>query len=144
MSGEKVEIAIPAELYEEAKQAVEALSVYESLEEFVRDAIRWNIRNLRNQQKGLYSIRVSEGVMQLLAEAVKKTGKSMEELTAEDVKRFLMREFLGLSEEEFRLLEAVVHYGKEYGSIQEYIRKTVLSALANDLIEAGNEIERKS
>ena len=143
MSKGKVEVEIPAELYEEAKQAVEALSVYESLEEFVRDAIRWNIRNLRNQQKGLYSVRVSEGVMQLLAEAVKKTGKSMEELTAEDIKHYLMREFLGLSKEELRLLGAVVNYGKEYGSIQEYIRKTVLSALATDLAEAGREIESR-
>ena len=144
MSKGKVEVEIPAELYEEAKQAVEALSVYESLEELIRDAIRWNLENLQLQVKGLYSIRVSESVMQLLAGAVKKTGKKMEDLTAEDVKRFLMREFLGLSEEEFRLLEAVVHYGKEYGNIEEYVRKTVLSALANDLIEAGNAIERKS
>jgi len=144
MSKGKVEVEIPAELYEEAKQAVEALSVYESLEELVRDAIRWNIRNLKNWQRGLYSVRVGESVMQLLAEAVKKTGKSMEDLTAEDIKRFLMREFLNLSPEEFRLLEAVVYYGKEYGSIEDYVRETVLGALANDLAETGKEIEQKT
>ena len=143
MSG-KVEVEISADLYEKAKQAVEESGHYESVEEFVAEAIRYELKNLKMQEKGLYSIRVSEGVALLLAEAVKKTGKKMEELTAEDVKRFLMRELLNLSPEEFRLLEAIVDYGKEYGSIEEYVRKTVLSALANDLIEAGNEIERKS
>ena len=144
MSKGKVEVAIPAELYEEAKQAVEALSVYESLEELVRDAIRWNIRNLKNQQKGLYLIRVNEGVKQLLAEAVKKTGKSMEDLTAEDVKRILVWELLGLWPEEFKLLEAIVEYKKKYNNIQEYVREIILSALANDLAETGKEIEQKT
>ena len=144
MSKGKVEVEIPAELYEEAKQAVEALSVYESLEELVRDAIRWNIRNLKNQQKGLYLIRVNEGVKQLLAEAVKKTGKSMEELTAEDVKRIFVWELLGLWPEEFKLLETIVEYKKKYNNIQEYVREIILSALANDLAETGKEIEQKT
>ena len=98
----------------------------------------------KDEVKGLYSVKVNESLMHLLAEAVKQTGKKMEDLTAEDVKRFLMRELLNLSPEEFKLLEAIVDYGKEYGSIQEYVRKTILSALANDLVEAGNEIERKN
>ena len=144
MSKGKVEVEIPAELYEEAKQAVEALSVYESLEELVRDAIRWNIRNLKNRQRGLYSVRVSESVMQLLAEAVKKTGKSMEDLTAEDVKRILVWELLGLWPEEFKLLEAIVEYKKKYNNIQEYVREIILSALANDLAETGKEIAQKN
>ena len=144
MSRGKVDIEISADLYDEVKRAVEKLGLYSSVEDFAVEAIRWNLRRLKDEAKGLYSVKVNENLMQFLAEAVRKTGKKMEDLTDEDIKRFLMREFLNLSPEEFRLLEAVVHYGKEYGSIEDYVRETVLSALANDLIEAGNEIERKS
>jgi len=41
----------------------------------------------------------------------------LEELTAEDIHSYFLRKILGLSSEEFKLLEAVVNYGKEYGSI---------------------------
>ena len=134
------EIEIPVELYGVIEKTAKELG-YESPEKFVEEAIKWRIRSLK---KGLYSVRVNGSVMQLLAEAVKKTGKSMEDLTAEDVHSYFLKKILRLSEEELRLLQAIVDYGKEYDSIEEYVRKTVLNALANDLIEAGNEIERKS
>jgi len=143
MIEEKAKVEIPTELYEEVKKTVEKSGLYENLEEFAAEAIRWNLENLERQGKTV-SIKVNESLALFLAGAVRKTGKNMEDLTTKDVKHHLMREVLGLSAEEFRLLEAVVNYGKEYGSIQEYIKKTIISALAADLAAAGREIERKS
>ena len=144
MSRGKVEVEISADLYDEVKRAVEKLGLYSSVEDFAVEAVRWNLKRLKDEAKGLYSVKVNENLMQFLAEAVRKTGKKMEDLTAEDVKRILVWELLGLWPEEFKLLEAIVEYKKKYNNIQEYVREIILSALANDLAETGKEIEQKT